>query len=584
MMFGTNKQFNLERFSFSIDGAFLSIYEETRDHQLYFSIARSNLDVVEERNLIKIVPVFDGKELPYIYESGAGLLKLTTPKGTAEFTYEGPQIVRIRTKGITLRLYRNPQLHEGGAPRKGGQFEISFNLLGRLLFVPISGTMTNTAVWNFREVRPNPYYIEVDGEAAVHEYYTNTVAKESYAPFDDCVKKVEADFEAFFKNYPEVPIQYRDMARKAAWLVWSFRLGPRGSLKHTVIYMHKLFMNRAFGWHHCFHAMAMKNNIREAWNMMLAMFDYTNEIGGMADNVSDINQYIWTSSKPPVHGWAIDYIFKNFDLSPLKKEDYEELYGKLGKYTDWWLIHHDHGKKGVPSYYHADESGYDESTLFYRGLPLQSPDLIANVALLCEGCGKLAARCGKDGEAKTWQEKSEKLVKFIVDNMWDGDQFTAIITATGEKYKCGSIALLQPIMLGDRLPKNITDRIAERLTDPEEFLTEIGVASEHLKSDKQLMFAFTTGPVIAPTQMLLVQGLWDSGHKEEAKLIAVRYLNAVLSKGPVLGMHNYRREPVRWNLLSEGPQIDPAYNVDFAFSAWYGSIFLLMAYSIMGKE
>jgi hypothetical protein len=238
----------------------------------------------------------------------------------------------------------------------------------------------------------------------------------------------------------------------------------------------------------------------------------------------------------------------------------------------------------VPSYYHADESGYDESTLFYKGLPLQSPDLIANVALLCEGCGKLAAKCGKDGEQKTWQEKSEKLIKYLVDNMWDGEQFAAILTATGEKYTCGSIALLQPIMLGDRLPKNITDKIAKRLTDPEEFLTEIGVASEHLKSDKQLLFAFTTGPVIAPTQMLLVQGLWDSGHKEEAKLIAVRYLNALLSKGLALGIHNSRREPVKWNLLKDGPQIPPAYDVGFAMSAWIASIFILMVTSIMNQE
>ncbi|MDR0642950.1 MAG: hypothetical protein LBG07_10880 [Treponema sp.] len=583
-MFGTNRQFNLERFSFSIEGAFLSIFEETGDNQLYFSIARSNTGMVEERNLIKLVPVFEDRELPYIYEAGVGLLKLSTPKGHVEFTYEGPEIIRIRTAGIKLRLYRNPNLHEGGAPRKGGQFEISFNLLGRLLFVPLSGTLTNTASWNFREVRPNPYYIEIEGEAAVHEYYSNTVAKDVYAPFDDCVKKVEADFEKFFKNYPDVPIQYRDMARKAAWLIWSFRLGPRGSLKHTVIYMHKLFMNRAFGWHHCFHAMAMKNNPREAWNMLLTMFDYTDEAGAMADNVDDLKQFVWSSSKPPIHGWALDYIFKNFDLSSLKKEDYEELYGKLSKYAAWWLNHHDHAGKGVPSYYHPDESGYDEATLFYKGLPVQSPDLIANLALLCEGCGKLAAKCGNTGEAETWQRKSEKLIKFLVDDMWDGEQFTAILTATGEKYRCGSIALLQPIILGDRLPKTITAAIARRLTDSREFLTEIGAASEHLGSDKQRLFGFTTGPVVAPTQMLLVMGLWDSGHKDEAQLIAARYLNALLGRGFALGIHNYRREPVTWNLLSEGPQIPPAMAVSFPMSAWVASIFILMINAIMDRS
>jgi hypothetical protein len=577
-MFGTNKQFNLERFPFSIEGAFLSIYEAAEDHQLYFSIARSNLDVVEERNLIRIVPVFDGKELPYIYEAGAGRLTLTTPKGSAEFTYEGPQILRLRTRGIRLRLYRNPQLHEGGAPRRGGQFEISFNLLGRLLFVPVSGTMTHTAAWNFREVRPNPYYLEIDGEAAIHEYYSNTTAKETYAPFDDCVKKAEADFEAFFKNYPLVPAQYRDMARKAAWLIWSSRLGPRGSLKHTVVYMHKLFLNRAFGWQQCFHAMAMGNNVREAWNLLLSFFDYANEIGGIPDNVSDLKQFAWASTKPPIHGWALDYIFKHFDLSPLTKGDYEELYGKLSRYAAWWLTHHDHAGKGVPSYYHADESGYDESTLFDRGLPIQAGDLLADLALLCEGCGKLAQKCGRDAEAGPWQEKSEKLIKYLVEQMWDGDQFAAIMTATGEKYKCGSVAQLQPIILGNRLPREITDRIARRLTDPEEYLTEAGVSTEHLKSDKLMLRAFTRGAVVAPTQILLVMGLYDSGHREEAATIALRYLNALLDKGLALGIHHYRREPVSWDRI--GDEQSP-HSVGFPWSAWVASIFMLMARSLV---
>jgi hypothetical protein len=579
IMFGTNRQFNLERLQFSIEGAFLSIYEEYEDNQLYFTIARSSIDVVEKRNLIKIIPLYEEKELPYIYESGAGLFKIITPKGTAEFTYEGPQIIRVRTNNLTLRFYRNPDLHEGGAPGKGGQFEISFTLLGRLLFVPVSGTMTNTASWNFREVRPNPYYIEVNGEAAIHEYYTNCKAREQYQPFDECVKKIEADFTAFCKNYPEIPIQYRAMAKKAAWLVWSFRMGPRGSLKHTVVYQHKLFMNRAFGWHHCFHAMAMKNNVREAWNMLLTMFDYQNEKGQIPDNVSDINQYVWASSKPPIHGWAIDYIFKNFDTEPLTKNDYLNLYNKLEKYAYWWIEHHDHAGKGIPSYYHPDESGYDEATLFYNGLPIQSPDLLANLALLCEGIGLLARRCGKEWEP--WQARSEKFIKFLVDNMWDGDQFVAIMTATGEKYKCGSIAQLQPVVLGNRLPKHIIDRLVRRLTDPEEYLTEAGVATEHVKSNKQVIRAFTKGAVVAPVQMLIVMGLWDSGHKDEARMIASRFLNALMDKGLVLGIHYYRREPVLWNLIAAEKT---PYAVGFAFQSWVSSIFLLMSYSIMGRE
>ena len=41
-MFGTNKQFSLDRLPFSRDGAFLSVYEDNKDKNLYLTISRGN--------------------------------------------------------------------------------------------------------------------------------------------------------------------------------------------------------------------------------------------------------------------------------------------------------------------------------------------------------------------------------------------------------------------------------------------------------------------------------------------------------------------------------------------------------------
>ncbi|MDR2747689.1 MAG: hypothetical protein LBB77_09625, partial [Treponema sp.] len=62
------------------------------------------------------------------------------------------------------------------------------------------------------------------------------------------------------------------------------------------------------------------------------------------------------------------------------------------------------------------------------------------------------------------------------------------------------------------------------------------------------------------------------------------YLNALLEKGFALGIHNYRREPVTWNQLKDGPQIPPAMAVGFPMSAWVASIFILMASAIMDRD
>ena len=407
----------------------------------------------------------------------------------------------------------------------------------------------------------------------------NCMTKTAYTPFDEAYEKTKSDFTSFSKNYPETLIQYREMAKKAQWSIWHSRLGPRGSLKNTLIYMHKVLFVRAFGWHHGFHAMAMENNVREAWNMLLAMFAYQNELGAIPDALSDLSQLQWIAPKPPIFGFAACYVLDNFDTSALGTGDYDALYAPLVKFTNWWFTEHDHKKTGYASYYHSDESGYDEATLFDKGCPIQSPDLQAYMVMLCEACSRLAALTGRPEEAERWMGESKRVLKFLTDELWDGEQFRAKIPATGELYKCGSIAQLKPIMLGSRLPKEIVTKIRDRLLDEEEYLTDCGIASEHLKSEHLAVRAFTRGAVTAPSQCLMLLGLYEAGEVEAARFITSRYLNALMGKGLGLALYTHRVEPVTGAAL---PLMETTpMSIGYWFSAWVASIFLILANKIM---
>ena len=109
-------------------------------------------------------------------------------------------------------------------------------------------------------------------------------------------------------------------------------------------------------------------------------------------------------------------------------------------------------------------------------------------------------------------------------------------------------------------------------------MTEFGIASENLKSDKVVMRAFTRGAVVAPTQCLILLGLYEAGEVEAARFIAARYLNALMGKGLALGIHHYRVEPVLGNVMQQ--EVTPL-AVGFPFSAWVGSIFMILANRIM---
>lgn len=586
-MFGTNRQFSLDRLPFSREGAFLSVYEDNKDNNLYLTICRGNGVMLDRASLMKLTPCCEDGDLKYTYDCDGAKLIVLTNRGTVEFTYEDPQIMRVRTTGISLRIDYEPQMHEGAAERDWGEVEVAFSDLGKLLFKQISGKMTNTVAWYFREVRPYPFEILLSpgedrqtAELAIHEYMSSGVAKAEYMPFDKAYEQNLEDFNRFCSYYGQVAPAYREMAKKAAYMVWSSILGPRGSIKKPAAYMHKLYLARAFGWQQCFHAMALKNNVKKAWDFLLTMFEYQDELGGIPDHISDRNQTTWISTKPPLFGFAVIYILDNYDISALTTEDYEELYIKLSRYTNWWFTHHDHSHSGYPAYYHPDESGYDEATLFEKGLPLHAPDLEAYIVMLCEACSRLAALTDRRAEADKWLSESKRVLNYLVNELWDGEQFCAKVLATGEKYKCGSVAQLQPVMLGSRLPAEIIKKIAERLLNPEEFLTDFGIASENLNSDKLMMRSFTRGPVVAPAQMLIISGLYEGGEKEAARFLAARYLNALNCRGLALGIHPYKYEPVSGDEIKA---FNSGQSVGFPFSSWVGSVYLALAQNVLGE-
>lgn len=579
-MFGTNRQYNLERLPFTTKQSFLSVYQSPYDHQLYISVARGKEGTHERPDLLRIAPVFEDEEQPVIYESDEALLTFRTPRGTVEFTFEDPHILRIRVKGVSLKIFYVPRMHEGGYERNNHEVELSFEFLGRLLFVPVSGSLTNNAHWNFRTVSPDPFQMVMspgesgEGNFAVHEYLSNGLAKESYADFDDCAKALYADFAEFIKRYPEVPAPYRDMARKAAYMVWSTIMGPSGTLPNPVIYMHKMGFTRAFGWQHGFHAMAMKNDVKEAFKYLFALFGVQNEYGGIPDQLSDQWQFSWVATKPPIFGYAVTHILDTFDLSPLERVDYEDVYKKLSSYTDWWFAQHDHTGSGLPAYYTPDESGFDENSAFGAGLPATTPDLLSYMIYNCEACARLAKLLGYAEAASDYSGKAERMLRFLVDDLWDGRQFRTWLPVKKEYYDSDSVVQLMPVMLGKRLPQDIIDVLVKRLMNEDEFLTEYGFATQNIGTDKIFMRAFTQGTVVAPAQFLLTNGLYDAGKTAEANEVAVRYLNALNHEGLALGIHPCRMEPVSFDPIEK---VYTSRSVGGLFAAWVSSVYIQLA-------
>ena len=550
IILGSGEKFDLRSVPYSIRGSYLCILEDPEDRCLYLSITRSPVIALERKNLIKMAPVLDNKEIPFEYSVEPGKLTIKTFKGTIEICFAGERQIRVRGDGIGLRFYFKTIIYENASPKENGDLEVAYIILGKLLFVPLQGAMWNNAKWIPQKAQADDFMLELlppvetgKYEAAIHEYYSNGFRDQIYSPFDECVKAVEKKFEVFCQNYPQVPEKYAEMARLAAWTVWTHYMRPEGRLKNPVVYMSRTFLIRAFGWQQSYQAMAACENVREAWKLLLNMFDYQNEAGQIPDSVGEIG-ISYMVSKPALQGFALDYILSRCDTGELTREDYAELYAKLSKFAQWWLTRRDRNGSGIPQYYHADESGWDDATIFKKGVPLQSGDLLAYLVLLTEACGKLAVKAGLAGEADKWTGESKRLLSVLIREFWNGRQFISRVVETGEIIEAGSIASLQPIILGNRLPQDIIDAIAERLENEKEFMTDGGIVSEILGSpDFTIKGGFMRGNIVAPVQLLLSMGLKHAGKEELARKIATRYCDLVCKKGISLMLSPFEYDP-----------------------------------------
>lgn len=510
VILGSRERYDLRCVPFSTRGSFMCIVEDQEDRNLYLSISRSPAFMMERKNLVRIVPVVDNKEISFEYSAEPGKMTIKTYRGTAEICFADKKQIRIRGEGISLRFYFKMQMFENCSPKENGDFEIAYEILGKLLFVPLKGAVWCNAKWNCETVQAEDFIIDLIPpvetmrfETAVHEYYSNRMRDNEYVPFDDCVRMAEEDFKKFCKRFGEVPEKYSDMALLAAFTIWTHQIGPEGRLKNSLVYMSRTSSVRAFGYQQCYQAMASGGDIREAWKMLLSMFDYQNEAGQIPFYVSDISMS-WLAACAPLHGAALDYVFNMCDSDELKKEDYAGLYGKMSGYAGWLLDKRDRNRSGIPQYYRADECGWIDAKAFKNGRPVQSADLLALTVLLTEYCGRLAIMAGNETEAGKWMNESKRLLAILENEFWDGRKFVSKDAQTGEIVETGVTASLLPVILGKRLREDIVNAIVNRLTSEDECRKDI-----------------------SPISCLLPIGLCNAGKKELAFIIAGRFCDMV---------------------------------------------------------
>jgi putative isomerase len=123
-----------------------------------------------------------------------------------------------------------------------------------------------------------------------------------------------------------------------------------------------------------------------------------------------------------------------------------------------------------------------------------------------------------------------------------------------------SLLLFMPLILGNRLPREIQTKMMKSLTRQDSYLTENGLSTEALTSKSYTPDGYWRGPIRAPSTMILTDGLDHMGQRK----LADRLRKAFCRMAQEHGMSE------NFDALTGDGLRDPAYT-------WTSSVYLIFA-------
>ena len=402
------------------------------------------------------------------------------------------------------------------------------------MLIPVLGSLSVDARWG--EYGCSAVVVDLAPDAAgtcdmlIEVFESGWNGRETKEDFAAAAKRAADCYSAFLGRTLPVPERYAAARELAAYVNWSAVVGPKGHFKRPAMLMSKNWMNNVWSWDHCFNAMALaKDDPELAWDQFMVLFDHQHEDGALPDCVNDRNM-TWSFCKPPVHGWALSWMMRRNRLLR-EAERLAEVYEPLSRWTCWWFRYRDSDADGIPEYHHGNDSGWDNSTVFQIGPPVEGPDLSAFLVLQMETLSDMAEILGKQDEAGQWMTQAAELLQKLIAHSWRGDRFVAPRAGTHDVFTADSLFLYLPIVLGPRLPEGVRRASIAGLKEDGRFLTEYGLATESPRSSWYQPDGYWRGPIWAPSTMLIVDGLMSLGEKSLAREIARRFCDMAARNG-----------------------------------------------------
>jgi hypothetical protein len=495
-----------------------------------------DLHLVSHQNgmhgVLRLVPLAPatGERAGTRVEASPGLLGWIGESGRVDLAYASPDTVRLRGRGLDFGVFAAaPTLTPFSGtyffhdPAADGYVFTSYETGRRYRVTVLSGTVAEVAGDQAlgRSDRGVTVTAQADGvwEIAIEELDTARPPYASSAPFDDVVAAARGAFADFVDAVAPWRSAATPAAELAAYVIWSATVRPAGLVTRPGVLMSKHWMDKVWSWDHCFNALALAPGAPElAWDQFQLPFDHQDASGALPDSVTH-SEVLYNFVKPPIHGWAFGHLRRRTPTPPGRAE-LTEVYERLERWTGFWLTARRAPGADLAHYQHGNDSGWDNATTFDPERVVVTADLAAFLVLQLHELAGLATELDRPQEAARWTALAGEIRTALLDQLWTGDRFVARSVATGETWGSSGLLDLMPVALGEHLPDEISEALAERI---EAHLTPYGLATELPTSPHYLSDGYWRGPIWAPATVLVEDGLRRAGHERLADEISARF-------------------------------------------------------------
>ena len=324
-----------------------------------------------------------------------------SPRGRIDAVFETLDTLRVRGRGMGLVLEDAADgltpftgTYAFVDPIDGSTVFTSYETGRRYRITVLAGRAEVTGDQLLGSGRRSVAIVPDDGawEAVVEEFETTRPPYTRSGSFDDAVRAVTDEFRAYADRIAPWAAE-GDASTRAAYVLWSATVAPRGFLRRESILMSKHWMDKVWSWDHCFNALALSAGLPdEAMDQFLVVFDQQDEHGGLPDSVTH-SEVLDNFVKPPIHGWAFRRLRARL-AHPLDPARLAEVYQRLSGWTGFWLDRRRVAGHALPHYQHGNDSGWDNSSMFDRDRVVEAPDLAAFLVVQLDVLAGLAEELG----------------------------------------------------------------------------------------------------------------------------------------------------------------------------------------------